>query len=75
MQLGKITVNRIENKVKNELGTDQFGLRKNKGKSILNSRTLIENRIEFSKDISVVFIDLDKAFERVNKDFSNCINE
>lgn len=73
--LEKIIVNRIENKVKNEFGEDQFGFRKNKGKSILNLRILIESQIKFNKDIFVVFVDLDKTFVTVEKAFSNCINE
>ena len=63
--LVKIICKRIENKIEEQLGYDQYGFRKNKGtrKAILSLKIPIEKQLELDKD---TLIALEKAFGKVS---------
>lgn len=64
----KIIQNGIRPKVENYLGPDQYGFRQNKGtrEAILALRIIIDRRMELDLDTHIAFIDLEKAFDKVN---------
>ena len=59
---------RIEKKIENVLGEDQFGLRRGKGTrdAIGMMRIIAELTLEIEEKLCVCFIDWQKAFDRVN---------
>ena len=63
----RIILARVRNKINPEIGWEQFGPRKNKGTrtAIFVMRTLAERSIEVQKDIFAIFIDYEKAFDKV----------
>ena len=63
----RIILARVRNKINPEIGWEQFGFRKNKGtrNAIFVMRTLAERSIEVQKDIFAIFIDYEKAFDKV----------
>ena len=72
--LTRILYKRIERRVEEVLGEDQFGFRKSIGtrEAILGLRLIVEGRLKKNKPIYLAFIDLEKAFDNVdwNKIFS-----
>jgi hypothetical protein len=64
----KILRRRIEKKIEDVLGEDQFGFRRRKGTrdAIGMLRIISEQTLEIDEELSVCFIDWQKAFERVN---------
>ena len=58
---------RIKNKIYAEVSWSQFVFRKNKGtrNATFVMRTLAERSIEMQKNLYAVFIDYEKAFDRV----------
>lgn len=72
--LCRIIKNKIEKVAENILGEDQYGFRKDKGtrEPILALRMIIAKRLQKNKNTYIAFIDLEKAFDRVdwNKLFS-----
>ena len=63
----RIILARVRNKINPEIGWEQFGFRKNKGtrNAIFVMRNLAERSIEVQKDIFAIFIDYEKAFDKV----------
>ena len=63
----RIILARVRNMINPEIGWEQFGFRKNKGtrNAIFVMRTLAERSIEVQKDIFAIFIDYEKAFDKV----------
>jgi len=59
---------RIEKKIEDVLGEDQFGFRRGKGTrdAIGMLRIISEQTLEIDQGLSVCFIDWQKAFDRVN---------
>jgi hypothetical protein len=59
---------RIEKKIENVLGEDQFGFRRGKGTrdAIGMLRIISEQTLKIDKELSVCFIDWQKAFDRAN---------
>jgi retron-type reverse transcriptase len=59
---------RIEKKIEDVLGEDQFGFRRGKGTrdAIGMLRIISERTLEIEEELSVCFIDLQQAFDRVN---------
>jgi len=66
--LTKVINRRIEGKVEQYLKNDQYGFRRQKGtrEAILGLRVLIEKQIDRNKVTYLAFIDLEKAFYKVN---------
>ena len=66
--LAKILRRRIEKKIWDVLGEDQFGFRRGKGtRDVIGMLRIISERtLEIDKERSVCFIDWQKAFDRVN---------
>ena len=66
--VAKILRRRIEKKIEDVLGEDQFGFRRGKGTrdafEIL--RIISERTLEIDGELCVCFIDWQKAFDRVN---------
>ena len=67
--VAKILRRRIENKIEDVLGEDQFGFRRGKGTrdAIGMLRIISERTLEIDEELSVCFIDWQKAFDRVNR--------
>jgi hypothetical protein len=63
-----IVKNRIKKRVDEIIEEDQFGFRCGSGtrEAILSLREILERRIEISKRTYVAFVDLEKAFDKVN---------
>ncbi|KAL1446126.1 hypothetical protein WDU94_014018 [Cyamophila willieti] len=63
----RILIKRIESKVEEHLGDDQFGFRKGKGTrdAMGCMRMISERMMDVNKDVYVCFIDWEKAFDRV----------
>jgi len=59
---------RIEKKIEDVLGEDQFGFRRGKRTrdAIGMLRIISERTLEIDEELSVCFIDWQKAFDRVN---------
>jgi len=66
--VAKILRRRIEKKIEDVLGEDQFGFRREKGtrEAIGMLRIISERTLEIDEERSVCFIDWQKAFDRVN---------
>ena len=66
----RITLDRIEQKVEEEIGETQSRFRRGKGtrEGIFNLRTILERYLEVQRDVYVCFIDDEKAFDRVYHD-------
>jgi len=66
--VAKILRRRIEMKIEDVLGEDQFGFRRGKGTrdAIGMLRIISERTLKTDEEISVCFIDWQKAFDRVN---------
>jgi len=66
--VAKILRRRIEKKIEDVLGEDQFGLRRGKGTRdpIGMLRITSERTLEIDEEVCVYFIDWQKAFDRVN---------
>jgi exonuclease III len=64
----KILTKRIEGRVKDFLGRNQFGFRKGCGTrdAIGVVRTLCDRSLEYGNDVYICFVDFEKAFDRVN---------
>jgi len=64
----KILRRRIEKKIEDVLGEDQFGFRRGKGTRDATGmlRIISERTLEIDEKLSVCFIDWQKAFDRVN---------
>ena len=64
----KILRRRIEKKIEDVLGEDQFGFRRGKGTrdAIGMLRIISERTLEIDVELSVCFVDSQKAFDRVN---------
>ncbi|KAI5715694.1 hypothetical protein M8J77_020891 [Diaphorina citri] len=64
----RILIKRIEGKIEEHLGDDQFGFRKGRGtKDAMGClRLLGEKMMEMKKKLYICFIDWEKAFDRVN---------
>ncbi|KAI5631681.1 reverse transcriptase (RNA-dependent DNA polymerase) domain-containing protein [Phthorimaea operculella] len=71
-QASKILIKIIQNRVRpiseSFLGPDQFGFRKGKGtrEAILALRSVVDRRLDLGLETYVAFIDLEKAFDKVN---------
>jgi len=66
--VAKILTRRIENKIEDILGEDQSGFRRGKGTrdAIGMLRIISERTFDIDEELSVCFIDWQKAFDRVN---------
>jgi len=66
----KILERRLRPIIDPQLSHCQFGFRRNKGctDAIFTLRQMCEKTIEFNKDLNIVFVDQEKAFDRVNRD-------
>jgi len=66
--IAKILRRRIEKKIEDVLGEDQFGFRRGKGTrdTIGMMRILAERTLEIDEELCVCFIDWQKAFDRIN---------
>jgi hypothetical protein len=66
--VAKILRRRIEKKIENVLGEDQFGFRREKGtrNAIGMLKLISELTLKIDDELSVCFIDWQKAFDRVN---------
>jgi len=66
----RVLTKRIEAKANaiNHIGKDQFGFRKGKGirDAIATLRVLGERRLQRGKDLCILFVDYEKAFDRVD---------
>ncbi len=65
--LTRIIHKRIQSKVEENIGEDQFGFRKGKGtrEAILSLRIILEKRLKKGLNTYVAFVDLEKAFDNV----------
>lgn len=63
-----IIKNRLKMKVEQNIEEDQFGFRRGRGtrEAILALRQILERRIEVNKDTFATFIDLEKAFDKID---------
>jgi exonuclease III len=64
----KVLTRRIDYKVKDFLGQNQFGFRKGCGTrdAIGVMRVLCERNLEYGNDVYICFVDFEKAFDRIN---------
>ncbi|KAI5644882.1 reverse transcriptase (RNA-dependent DNA polymerase) domain-containing protein [Phthorimaea operculella] len=64
----KIIQNRIRPKAEEYIGPDQYGFRQSKGtrEAILALRIIIDRRLDLSLNTHIAFIDLEKAFDKVD---------
>lgn len=62
-----IVKTRLKGKIESQLGDDQFGFRREKGtrEAILALKQILERRIDVNLRTYVTFIDLEKAFDKV----------
>ena len=67
--VAKILTRRIEKKIEDVLGEDQFGFRKGKGTrdAIWMLRIISERTLEINEKLSVCFIDWKKTFDRIKR--------
>jgi len=58
----------MENKFEEQLGCDQYGIRKNKRTrgAILSLRILIQKQLELDKDTLIAFMVIEKALDNVS---------
>jgi len=66
--VAKILRRRIEKKIEDVLGKDEFGFRRGKGtrNAIGMLRIIPERTLEIDEELNICFIDWQKAFDRVN---------
>ena len=66
----RVLIRRIRNKLFPEISTEQFGFKKSSGtkNTIFFLRVVGEKCIEMQNDIYLVFIDYEKAFDKVKHD-------
>ena len=66
--IAKILRRRIERKIEDVLGEDQFGFRRGKGTRDVTGmlKIIAERTLEIDVELCICFIDWQKAFERVN---------
>ena len=65
--IAKILRRRIEKKIEDVLGEDQFGVRRGKGtRDAIGMMKIIERTLEIDEELCVCFIDWQKAFDLVN---------
>jgi len=66
--IAKICRRKIEKKIEDVLGEDQFGFRRGKGTrgAIGMMRIIAERTLEIDEELCVCFIDSQKAFDGVN---------
>jgi len=66
--LTKTILGQIEKKTDANLTAEQFGFRKNRGtrKAILCLRNIIQKSFTVNKKVYIAFVDLLKAFDKVN---------
>ncbi|XKL68323.1 hypothetical protein PGB90_003814 [Kerria lacca] len=66
--LTRIVHRRIQGRMEERVGEDQFGFRKGRGtrEAILCLRLLLEKRMKKRLDTYVAFVDLKKAFDNVD---------
>jgi hypothetical protein len=66
--VAKILRRRIKKKIEDVLGDDQFGFRRGKGtrNAIVKLRIISKQTLEIDEELSVCFIEWQKAFDRVN---------
>jgi len=64
----KILLNVIKNRIKKRIDDEQFGFKSGRGtrEAILSLREILERRIMMDKSTYVAFVDLEKAFDKVN---------
>ena len=63
----KILRRRFEKRIEDVFGEDQFGFRRGKGtRFVFRMMRISERRLEICEELSVCFIDWQKAFDRVN---------
>ena len=64
----KILGRKIERKIEDALGEDQFGFRRGKGTgdAIGMMRIIAERTLEIDEELCICFIDWQKAFDHVN---------
>jgi len=64
----KILRRRTEKRIEDVFGEDQFGFRRGKGTRDVNEmlRIISERNLEICEELSVCFIDWQKAFDRAN---------
>ena len=67
----RILSNRIRPIVEGSLSPSQFGFRKGRGctDAIFALRQMSEKTIEHQQELHIAFIDQEKAFDRVNRDY------
>lgn len=63
-----IIKNRLKGKIEEQIDEDQFGFRKNRGtrEAIIALRQILERRLDVNLTTYVTFIDLEKAFDKVD---------
>ncbi|XP_047489095.1 uncharacterized protein LOC125039300 [Penaeus chinensis] len=63
----RVIMNRLKKKIQSEVSWSQFGFKKNKGtrNAIFVMRILAETAIEMQKNLYVILIDYEKAFDRM----------
>uniref|UniRef100_A0A8D9DT62 Craniofacial development protein 2 n=1 Tax=Cacopsylla melanoneura TaxID=428564 RepID=A0A8D9DT62_9HEMI len=63
-----IIKNRLKRRIDTHLGEDQFGFRSQTGtrEAILALRQILERRIDVNEDTYLAFVDLEKAFDKVD---------
>jgi len=66
--IAKILKRRIDRKIEDVLGVDQFGFRRGKGTRGANGtmRVVAERTLEIDEELCICFIEWQKAFDRVN---------
>jgi len=66
--IAKLLRRRIDRKIEDVLGVDQFGIRRGKGtrNAIGMMRIIAERTLEIDEELCICFIDWQKAFDRVN---------
>ena len=66
--VAKILRRRIEKKIEDVLGEDQFGFRRGKGNRYVTGmlRIISERTLKIDEELCVCFIDWQKGFDRVN---------
>ena len=64
----QIIMNRLKGILENDISEEQFGFMKEKGTrdAIFNFRVLCERAIDVQRKVYVIFLDYEKAFDRVN---------
>ena len=66
---GRILIERVIYCTKEQLGEEQGGFRRGRGcvDQVFALRTIIEKYLETKKDVFIAFMDLEKAYDRVDR--------